>query len=83
MEVEVNFNILLPLPEMPDSEESKTMTEDQKPNAENKTCQSERESWTCPHMKEVSSNRDMRGETYQCQKAGCNHRYRLDYDEMQ
>lgn len=45
-------------------------------------CQSERESWDCPHMKEVSSPTDMRGETYRCQKPGCTRRYRLDYDEM-
>jgi hypothetical protein len=46
-------------------------------------CQSERESWDCPHMKEVSSPTDMNGETYKCQKAGCTRRYRLYYDEMQ
>jgi len=36
---------------------------------------------TCKHdYKEVSSNYDFDGESYECKK--CGHRYRLYYDDM-
>lgn len=35
---------------------------------------------SCPHLKEVSSNSDMDGETYDC--AVCGRHYRLYYEDM-
>lgn len=45
-----------------------------------KICESENDYLDCPHMKCIYD--DMDGETWECQKSGCDHRYKLYYDEM-
>lgn len=43
-------------------------------------CQTDRESWSCPNMKDVENDTSMTHEHYECKV--CGRRHSLDYDEM-
>jgi hypothetical protein len=43
-------------------------------------CQTDRESWSCPNMKEVEGDLDMYYEHYECKVCGRTHK--LDYEDM-
>jgi len=43
-------------------------------------CTTDRQSWSCPNMKDVEGDTDMSGEHYECKV--CGRRMFLDYDEM-
>jgi hypothetical protein len=43
-------------------------------------CKTERDSWTCPNMKEVENDTSLTHEHYKCDL--CGRRVSLDYDEI-
>lgn len=43
-------------------------------------CETDRQSWSCPNMKDVEGDLDMSFEHYECEM--CGRRISLDYEEM-